>query len=394
MSTHPDLLLYCQHSLGLGHLKRTWTLAGALAGAFRVVLLSGGAEPRGLCPPHGIDIVQLPALEQDETGRLRPVDSSRSIDEIQRARTRLILNTYRALWPAAVVLELFPFGRRKFAGELISMLAQTRHSSPPIVASSVRDLLVDRGPEQQRHDERARILLEQYFDAVFVHSDPRFSTLDETFRPSTPLRTPVFHTGFVVEPPSAVPRLASSRVLVSGGGGRFAERLYLAAIAAHELLRSAAPPMTIVAGPLCGDDVLNRLCRAADMRPGIRIARTVDDLASEMRASALSVSQCGYNTALDIVRSGAPALVVPFAGNGDGEQSDRAARLERLGAVRVLPPDRLSPETLAAAIEATRRFVPTRVSLDTDGAACTARLLDGMVRRSPVATVHGAAVIA
>jgi predicted glycosyltransferase len=42
VSHRPALLLYCQHSLGLGHLQRSWALASHLAEAFRVTLVSGG----------------------------------------------------------------------------------------------------------------------------------------------------------------------------------------------------------------------------------------------------------------------------------------------------------------------------------------------------------------
>src|SRR5207244_1686859 len=38
----PALLLYCQHSVGLGHLTRSLALAGALATRFEVTVLSGG----------------------------------------------------------------------------------------------------------------------------------------------------------------------------------------------------------------------------------------------------------------------------------------------------------------------------------------------------------------
>ena len=38
----PALLIYCQHSLGIGHLTRSFALAAALAERFRVVFLNGG----------------------------------------------------------------------------------------------------------------------------------------------------------------------------------------------------------------------------------------------------------------------------------------------------------------------------------------------------------------
>ena len=41
-SSLPTLLFYCQHSLGIGHLTRSFALAAALAQRFRVVFLNGG----------------------------------------------------------------------------------------------------------------------------------------------------------------------------------------------------------------------------------------------------------------------------------------------------------------------------------------------------------------
>jgi len=41
----PTLLFYCQHSVGLGHLMRSYALCAALSERFRVVLVCGGALP-------------------------------------------------------------------------------------------------------------------------------------------------------------------------------------------------------------------------------------------------------------------------------------------------------------------------------------------------------------
>jgi predicted glycosyltransferase len=383
--SRPRLLFYCQHSLGLGHLKRSWALTQALSAAFEVTLATGGAQPRNLEPPPGIELVVLPALSQDESGRLATLDNGPSVELVQQQRTQRLLDTYHALTPRVVVIELYPFGRRKFGGELTQLLDCTRHHPRPVVASSVRDLLVDRGAEQQRHDDRARATLETYFDTVLVHADPCFSRLSDTFRPTLPPTVPVHHTGFVASPatPSAT-RSPSRRILVSGGGGRFAERLYFTALAAHRLLGPGAPPMTIVGGPLCPDDALARLQAEAKRQPDVTIASTVANLADEMHASALSLSQCGYNTALDILRARVPALVVPFAGNGDSEQTDRARRLERLNAVRVLTSELLEPASLAAAMKSALTFRPDPISLDLDGAAATTRILKALHERRMV----------
>ena len=58
----PALLFYCQHSVGLGHLMRSYALCDRLAERFRVVLLCGGELPEGIAPPEGVELIPLPPL--------------------------------------------------------------------------------------------------------------------------------------------------------------------------------------------------------------------------------------------------------------------------------------------------------------------------------------------
>jgi predicted glycosyltransferase len=151
----------------------------------------------------------------------------------------------------------------------------------------------------------------------------------------------------------------------------------MTAIEAHRRARRATV-LTLVAGPLCDVATWQRLFTASSSDPSIRLRRTVTDLSAEMAASQLSISQCGYNTALDIVRARVPALVVPFAERGETEQTDRARRLEALGVLRVLTADRLSADTLAAAIDDTLSFQPAELALDLNGADRTTRVLKAL----------------
>ena len=113
-----------------------------------------------------------------------------------------------------------------------------------------------------------------------------------------------------------------------------------------------------------------------------RAAPLYPDLPAELRAAAGSVSQCGYNTVLDVLRSRVPALVVPFAAGREDEQTRRAVRLACLDAVRFLEAGRADGATLAAEIRALVDFRPTPLPLDTDGARVTAQIVtDALARR-------------
>lgn len=95
MSHRPALLLYCQHSLGLGHLKRSWALASHLAEGFRVTLVSGGVSPAGLTPPQGIETIELPPLAQDAAGKLFSVNGDASVDDVKAKRQQRLIEIAR-----------------------------------------------------------------------------------------------------------------------------------------------------------------------------------------------------------------------------------------------------------------------------------------------------------
>lgn len=371
------LLFYCQHSLGIGHLTRSFALVRALAQRFRVVLLNGGLLPPGIAVPEGVQVIHLPPLGVDARQRLVSRDATLSLGETQARRRALILEAFHACRPALVLIELFPFGRKKFAGEILPLLRAAKASPERTsVACSLRDILVSARDDQQRHDERARRLAERYFDAVLVHADPAFARLEESFRPARPLSVPVLYTGFVAPARQASQTERQRHVLVSAGGGIVGYPLLAAALEAQRLLWARhALRFRLVAGPFLPEPDWRTLCEAARGRDGVELVRHVPDLALEMRRAAVSVSQCGYNSALDIVVSGVPALVVPYAEAGENEQTARAAKLAALGAIRHLPPAELNPARLAAEIVGLTSFAPRPAAIALDGAARSTQLL-------------------
>ncbi len=101
------------------------------------------------------------------------------------------------------------------------------------------------------------------------------------------------------------------------------------------------------------------------------------DLGAELAGARASISQAGYNTTLEVVASGVPALLVPYATPEEDEQTRRARRLERLGAVQVA-----TVERLADALPALLEFTPRPATVDLGGARRTAELVsDAAARR-------------
>jgi len=368
----PALLLYCQHSVGIGHLMRSLLIAEALAARYRVVFLNGGVFPPGVRAPASVEIVDLPPLGL-EARQLVSRGEEADVGQIQARRRDRVLELFDEVQPEVLLVELFPFGRKKFAFELLPLLRRARRAVVPCtILCSVRDILVSARPDQRRHDDRARGLCDRYFDGVLVHADPALAEFSASFRPSRPLATPVEYTGFVAR---SVARAADRgpHVLVSVGGGLAGGPLVRAAVAAHLTQpRSVRRPMRVIAGPFLPDGDWDALQAAARSSDDLEVRRSVPDLGAEMASAAASVSQCGYNTAMDLLGAGVPALVVPYGDAREDEQANRARRLAALGLVRVMEASRLTPVALARGIASLDAFRPAASTLALDGAIRTA----------------------
>lgn len=378
MTARPPLLFYCQHSVGIGHLMRSLALVRALSDRFDVAFVSGGAVPRRLRPTGDVKVIQLPPVGMDEQGRLASRDRRRTLPCALAERRRLLVEAYRTQRPRVIVIELFPFGRRKFRPELEPILDAARRGGPgqTLVVCSLRDFLVSRHPD---HDAQVSELLDRYFHGVLVHSDPSFARLEESFNGTIAGRLPVLYTGFVHGISGVAQRtgIQARSVVVSAGGGMMGESLLRCAVDAHALMPpNLRPRLTLLAGPLLPVSTWRGLRLLTKERTGIELRRSVANLSDTLKRAAASISQCGYNTAMDLLDSRVPALVVPFGEGSEDEQLKRARRLEGLGLVRVLLPKDLTPARLAREISILPGFRPPAAGLNMDGAACTARLLN------------------
>ena len=135
--------------------------------------------------------------------------------------------------------------------------------------------------------------------------------------------------------------------------------------------------MHIIAGPHIPEEQLRRIEQQAANRHQVTIQHYATELLSWMERADLSISLAGYNTCMEILSAGVRALVYPFTGHGNDEQTLRASKLEASGLIRLLDPQNLNPEFLAAEIErslALPRPTPA-CSIDLQGATKTARLL-------------------
>ncbi len=382
------VIFYVQHLLGVGHLRRASAIAHALDRAgFEADLVSGGMPEKWL-EFGGARFVQLPPTRANDPSFESLVNAEGEVvdESWMRQRRDVLLGHFNTFEPDVLIVESYPFGRRQMRFELTPLLEAARdRAKRPLVLASVREYV--QAKRKPGRVEKTVALLGELYDGVMVHGDPAFARFEESFPLAGQIADDVHYTGFVVAPehrPGAGEagdeEAGRDEVIVSAGGGATARGLFAAAIEARG--RSSLKDTTwrfLVGTGLPARD-REALTAAASAIPGIIVESARPDFRALLRRCAVSVSQAGYNTVMDLLSAGTRSVLVPFAGDHETEQPMRAARLAERKLVTVVEEAALSPELLARAVDAAHAGPPPPPhGLDLGGAEASARLIGDLL---------------
>ena len=375
------VLVVVTHLLGAGHLTRAAALARAFAAGGHEATLVNGGMPSTLIGTEGVRLLQLPPVRAngfdfkallDEHGRMAGED-------LLRERRSALLAAFGAARPDVIVTELFPFGRRVLADEFLALLEAAREASPrALVVSSVRDVLV--APAKPGRIEETQERLSRFYDAVLVHGDPDLVPLDASWPVDRRLRPLLRYTGYVDDGEAVPVPDRREGILVSGGSSAAGLPLYRAALEAAEGIADRS--WRVLVGNGVPDADFQALRSAAPRHATVERARP--DFRALLGGAALSVSQAGYNTAVDLLRTGTRSVLVPFEAGHETEQRLRAERLRERGLAEIVPEAELSGGTLAQAVRAALAGSrPPFPALALDGARRSVSLVEEMLRSPP-----------
>jgi predicted glycosyltransferase len=391
------LMFYCQHILGIGHLIRSTEIVRGLTNDFQVCFINGGEIVKGFEIPDEIELVNLPAIKTDtEFRELQVPTGFQTIDEVLEYRRDQLLTTFNRIQPDVLMIELFPFGRRRFSAELLPLLDRAKAHGTKIVCS-LRDIVVTK-QDQVRHEEKVCKLINRYFDLLLIHGDPAFIPLEASFSRTQDLNCNVHYTGYVVQQgvgireqkigngkQAASTHLPTPLILTSVGGGRFGHDLLKCVAEASKVLETKIPHhIQLFTGPFAPDEVFEQLQTIAQYRHNLTVNRYTPNLLAYMQQADLSISMAGYNTTMNVLTTGVRSMLLPFTGNDDQEQTIRSQRLEQLGVVTLIRPSDLHPEAFANRIIECLQTSPTSMQFDLDGVKKTANLIRAIVHKQHV----------
>ena len=380
------IVYYCQHVLGMGHYFRSLEICKAFRN-HDVILVSGGAPLNMPVPRHIREVSLLPIGMDADFSRLE--SNAGTIEEIKAVRQQALYELFVCECPDLFMVELYPFGRKAFGFELIPIFQAIRRGTlcPSRVVCSLRDVLVEK-KDIEAYESRVISALNQWFDALLIHSDAAIVTLDETFSRMTDIRIPVVYTGFVTPRPLQGDRSAVRQklgindetrlVVASAGGGKVGFELLNAVIRSVAKIPLAGNVyLQVFTGPFMEEGAVRHLQNMGTDR--ISVLRFTPDFPAYLAAADLSVSMAGYNTCMNIMAARVPSLVWPFSQNR--EQRLRAERISKMGKMRILENADLEPKKLAELI--TRNLAERcrcDYPIDLDGADHTADWIQSWIK--------------
>ncbi len=359
----PRILLYSQDGLGLGHLRRTSSIAAALVHADEdAAVLSIVDSPLGpfFRLGSGQDCVKLPSIVKKGPGVWEPVGLSRPFGEVSALRRELLRATVDGFQPDLILVDHMPHGA---FGELLPILHDLRERpAPPKTVLGLRDIID--APDVVRRvwtDEGAYSALENCYDSVLIYGRRDiFDSVRQYAFPSSVAKRVKF-AGYVCTPEKA--RYTASvrsrspgngadeqaMLVVTAGGGADAYPLMDAALEALPLLREVRPwSAVLITGPFAPPQQRRDLERRGRALKA-RVRASVSDPLSYVEAADVVVGRAGYSSTVEILRSGTPAVLVPRAGPS-AEQRMRTSRFAQRGWVGSVDPDELTGEAVATAV--------------------------------------------
>jgi predicted glycosyltransferase len=350
------IMFYCQYLSGMGHLVRSTEIVRSLVKYFQVYFICGGPEIADFKIPPQVELIRLPAIWLED-GEFQVGDSDKSVEEVKEIRKNLLISEVDRIKPDCLITEFFPFGRHKLFFELIPLVTYIAITSPETkIVCSLRDVI---GKESnQEETEVICDLMNRYFDLLLFHADAKFQQFSESFPRHQDIKSEITHTGFVTQ--SVTTNIEKHKlwgdvnsetvkILVSVGGGRIGSELLETVIAASPILNTITPHIIkIFTGPFMPEETVLKLQQAVGNQGNIHIERYTNQLLAYMKTADISLSLSGYNTTMNILSTGARAIVVPIGHeNQDQEQLVRTQKLEKLGIVDCILPQDLTASYLA-----------------------------------------------
>ena len=356
-------LIYSQDGLGLGHLRRTTSIANEILRVLpSACVLTLSDSPLGgffdSRPNH--DFLKLPSIVKAGPGDWHALALAMDFDEVSALRRELILSAARHFQPHVLLVDHMPHGAM---GELLPTLEELTKGGRTKVVLGLRDVLDSPRVIRQRwRIEGAYDAIKRYYDLILVYGSRELFDHAAQYDLAADIAAKLRYCGYVCAPRRArytrsiraeyKKRSEAPTKLIVGmaGGGADGYTTMRSLLDAVPLLDASISRfrLVLITGPFMPEEQRQELQAHAVGLP-VRVRRTVADPYSYICAADAVVAMAGYNSTMEILRSGTPCIMVPRKGPSS-EQKIRVDLFRSQGWVDKVDPAKVSGTELAEAI--------------------------------------------
>ncbi|NEQ35839.1 MAG: glycosyltransferase [Okeania sp. SIO3I5] len=355
-------MVYSHDTYGLGNLRRMLTICRYLLeeiSKLSILLVCSSPVVHNFRMPKGLDYIKLPCIARNEFGELAVKYLEIEKEEILKLRSELIKVTTINFKPDIILVDKKPYGLQE---ELRDTLEEIKNSDySPKMVLLLRDILDS--PEKIITEWKTKGYyegIELFYDQVWVVGMQEVFDITKEYKFPDSIVEKVKHCGYIR-------RIAERKnrdeirqelnlnpdqkfVLVTPGGGADGYYLidnYISGLS--HLPKQHKITSLIICGPEMPLEKQQALSEKAKHYSNLKIIEFTDELTSYINAADVIVSMAGYNTVCEIFSFDKPAVIVPRT-KPVKEQFIRAESLDKVGLLKVIHPDFLTPENLMAAV--------------------------------------------
>jgi len=338
-------LLYSHDTFGLGHLRRSRTIATALIEAdpdCSALIVTGSPIAGRFDFPQRVDHVRLPGVVKLADGSYTSSSLRMDIDKMVSLRGAIIATAEREFQPDLLIVDKEPWGFRR---EMAETLKAARDRGARIVLG-IRDVLDDEDALALEWERKGAVdAIEEFYDEIWIYGIPQICRPLTGLGLSARMESRAIYTGYLrrdaadwpAEPGSDLPE---PYILATTGGGGDGTALVGWVLRAYEADPALSPHALIVCGPFMNaPDRQDFDVRAAALGGRVSALGFHARLERLLEGASGVVAMGGYNTFCEILSMDKPAIIAPRT-QPRREQIIRAAAAEDLGLVRMLSPER------------------------------------------------------
>ncbi|MCB1112302.1 MAG: hypothetical protein H7A37_09960 [Chlamydiales bacterium] len=373
-------LFYCQHLGGIGHLTSGLSLSRELVKSYEIDFLQGGSDVGLTFESPYFHHYYLPPITREITSN----STEKQLIAKFKSRAGSIFQIVEPQTYDFMFIEGFPFGKYRFSPEIIPIINTVKKNNPNcLICCSTKGFNREELPrlplralrEYYDIDRRTFEAVRDYFDVIFMHSDPDVIKLEDVYLVPEDFNAKLIYTGFTMNKPKVRQSVTRKNLILAVcGSGHFGAPIMVAAWKLSAMMTDY--DFILSTGQMMDPKIVEKLKQNPDSG-NVEFVSFIHDFHHKLHESKLVISM-GGTTLFDLYETKTPGIVFPYGGPPD--QTILARKFAERGLVTYLnKEDLLSTEKLKRlALETIEQPYPD-VAINTNGTVNTKKKLDELL---------------